>query len=220
MLRTLQNVLHRVLHTPLLFWPVVVANGLGAVLGGLYWYGPMLWQSPLWALPFVPDCPLAALLWMIAAFGVRAGRRWRFFNALTTFASIKYGIWTIAFWLYVWSNAGFAADPAFLAISVLLFVAHIGLLLQGLLLIPESLPLSLPKRVAVCGWFILSIYVDYVLNYHPPLGLDMPEQVAFWVAALSTALLTTALIAFAPLLGVPEHHPAAEGHAHPSLTGR
>jgi uncharacterized membrane protein YpjA len=218
MLATLKGWLDAVLHRPLLFWPVIVANALGAVLGGIYWYGPMLWQSPLWAMPFVPDCPLSALLWMIAALGLWFGRRWRFFNALVAFASMKYGIWTVSYWLYVWSHAGFATTPGLLTIEVLLFVAHIGLFVQGLLLVPYSLPLALPARLAIAGWFILSVFVDYVLGYHPPLGQDLPLMFAFWVAAFATAALSTVLIAFAPLAGqqpaaLPAHRQAQHEQA-------
>jgi uncharacterized membrane protein YpjA len=115
-----------ILRTPIIFWCCVVANLIGAVWGAAVWYGPMLAASPLWAWPFIPDCPLAAFLGTIALFGMRAGRRWTLFYTLTAFACIHYGIWTLVFWLRQWTGSG-VIDP----FEMVLFVTHIGLLCEG-----------------------------------------------------------------------------------------
>ncbi|NJP04600.1 MAG: DUF1405 domain-containing protein [Chloroflexaceae bacterium] len=182
-------VFQAILLRPWLFALILAANLFGAIVGGIYWYGPMLWTSPWWAMPFVPDCPLAALLWSIAALGVWAKQRWYFFYALTAFACIKYGAWTIAFWLWTWLQAG-----QIFPLEALLFVSHIGLLLQGLLLVTFVQPLAMPGRIAVVSWFILSVQVDYRLGFHPPLGGFVSVSFAFWVATLLTALLATGLL--------------------------
>lgn len=191
--RLLRWTLDTIIRYPLLFWSCVVADLLGAVLGGVYWYVPMLWQSPTWALPFIPDCPLAALLGCIALVGVWAHKRWRLFFALTAFACMKYGAWTVAFWLREWVSAGTIAP-----IEAFLFITHIGLFIQGLLFVPHIGPLPLFKRWVVVGWFVLSVYVDYGVGYHPPLAPHITTAFVRWLATFLTVALGTALLLLPP----------------------
>jgi uncharacterized membrane protein YpjA len=185
----LRATLNLILRNPLLFWGAVVANLLGTIIGGIVWYGPMIAASPLWALPFIPDCPLAALLGTVALFGLRAGKRWRAFYALTAFFCIKYGLWTIAFWLRQWSGAGVV-----LPVEAMLFVTHIGLLCEGLLFVPHIGALSFSKRMWVIAWFALSLFVDYGLGFHPPLTSHVSREFIFWLAAVLTALVGAGLL--------------------------
>lgn len=181
--------LELILRRPLLFWAAVTANLLGVIVGGVVWYGPMIAAAPLWALPFIPDCPLAALLGTIALFGLRAGRRWRWFYALTAFFCIKYGLWTIAFWLRQWSGSGVV-----LPVEAMLFVTHIGLLCEGLLFVPHIGRLGLPARMWVIAWFALSLFVDYGLGFHPPLASHVTRDFIFWLAAALTAIVGAGLL--------------------------
>jgi uncharacterized membrane protein YpjA len=194
MLRSVEGLLRRtmdiILRWPLIFWACFVANMLGAVFGSIFWYGPMLTRSPLWTLPFIPDCPLAALLGSIGLLGLLFRQRWPWFYALVAFTCMKYGLWTVAYWLQAWSVGGFTGHP----IELMLFITHIGLFIEGLLFVPYIEPLSWTKRAAVTGWFVLSIYVDYGLGYHPPLGA---VSVTF---ASSTAIALTVLLGTALLL--------------------
>jgi uncharacterized membrane protein YpjA len=200
MLRLLIWIRTLILQNAALFWPAMIANALGAIIGTAWWYGPQLLQSPLWAYPFIPDCPLAAGVATVAFVALRAGRRWPFFNALVAFGCMKYGVWTVAFWLRHWS-AGGEIEP----ISVGLVITHIGLFSEGALLATVALPLSLPKRLTVICWYVLSIVVDYRLGYHPPLTPFVPTEYAFWVAAGMTLLLGIGLLALprAAAVGAP-----------------
>lgn len=185
---------------PLLFWACMAANLIGVVVGGWFWYGPLLVAAPLWAVPFIPDCPLAALLATIALLGLRYGRSWGWFHALAAFSCIKYGLWTMAFWLRHWSGGGQIE-----VIGVTMFITHIGLFCEGLLLLPHIAPLAFWKRLAVIGVFVLSVYVDYGLvgyavrtfgfPFYPPLTEQVPMLFAFQVAAGLTALLGLGLLA-------------------------
>lgn len=178
-----------ILRHPLIFWTCVVANTIGVVYGTIWWYGPMLQRSPLWAYAFIPDCPLAALVANIALLGLYTSRYWPTFNALVAFACMKYGTWTVLFWLRQWTSSG-----EIYPIEVMLFVTHIGLFIEGLLFVPYIGPLSLPKRLAVIGWFALSIFIDYGLGYHPPLASHVSVTFLFWVATIMTALLSVGLL--------------------------
>lgn len=151
MIRFLHWLFEFILRTPIIFWSCVVANLIGAIWGAAVWYGPMLAASPLWAWPFIPDCPLAAFLGTIALLGMRAGRRWSWFYALTAFACIHYGIWTLAFWSRQWTGSG-VIDP----FEVVLFITHIGLLCEGVLFATRLGDVSFPQRFAVIGWFALA----------------------------------------------------------------
>jgi uncharacterized membrane protein YpjA len=190
MIRLLRAILDFILKYPLLFWGGMVANMLGAVIGGVVWYGPQLAAAPIWAYPFIPDCPLAAFVATIALIAIRSGRRWPLFNGLVAFGCMKYGLWTLAFWSRHWF-AGGEIEP----ISVGLFVTHMGLFSEGLLIALYAMPLNLPRRMAVIGWYVLSIFVDYALGFHPPLTEFVPVDYVFWVATGLTTVLGVALLA-------------------------
>lgn len=183
------HTLRAVIARPWLFWAVFIANLFGAVVGGIYWYGPMLITTPLIFYLFVPDCPLSALLFAIALLGIKYNRRWYLFYTLTAFACVKYGLWTVGYWMHDWGNGGMV-EP----ISVMLFLSHVGLFVQGLLLLPYATRASLLGRIAVILWFMLSIYVDYQLRYHPPLGPHVSQDYAMWLAGGLTAMLGTGLL--------------------------
>lgn len=187
--RLLRRVLDTIVSVPLLFWSCVAANMVGVIAGGVFWYGPMLWSSPLWAMPFIPDCPLAALVGTVALLAVWSRQRWRLLFAFAAFGCLKYGGWTLAFWLYYWNETS-SLD----VVSVTMFVSHIGLSIEGLLFVPHIRPLSLTKRVVVVGWFVLSIFIDYGLGYHPPLGGYVPVSFVFWLAVVLTVVLGSALL--------------------------
>jgi uncharacterized membrane protein YpjA len=196
MLRLIDWVLNIILKNPLVFWACMAANAVGVVWGGWVWYGPQLAASPLWAWPFIPDCPLAALLATIAFIGLRYGRRWGWFNAFAAFACVKYGLWTVAFWLRHWSEAGLV--PGYWPMEAMLFVSHVGLTCEGILLATRIGPLSLPARLAVVGWYALSIFVDYFVPhmppFHPPATWAVPVSFMLWTAVTLTAVIGAALL--------------------------
>lgn len=182
--RLLQWTLDFIIRTPVVFWSCILANLVGTVLGGVFWYGAMLARSPLWAAPFIPDCPLAALLGSVALLGLWARKRWPLLLALAAFAGMKYGAWTIGYWLCHWANTG-SLQP----LAMLMVVTHIGLFCEGLLLLPFVRSLALPGRVGIVAWFALSVYVDYGLGYHPPLISSVPFAFALWMAIGLTVVI-------------------------------
>lgn len=188
-LRLLNWTLDLILKHPLIFWACMAANAVGVAWGGWIWYGPLLAASPAWAWPFIPDCPEAALWASIALIGIYYGRRSSWFTAFAAFGCIKYGIWTLLFWLRHWSVAG-AIEP----LEAMLFISHIGLTCEGVLLALRIGPLGLPARLGIIGWYALSIVVDYRLGYHPPLTYAVPMEFVLWAAIGLTALLGLGLL--------------------------
>jgi uncharacterized membrane protein YpjA len=192
MLGLLDWTLRFILRYPLIFWACMAANVVGVVWGGWIWYGPQLAAAPLWAWLFIPDCPAAALYATLALLGLYYGRNWGWFNAFSAFACIKYGLWTLAFWLRHWAAVGFV--DGYWPMELMLFVAHIGLTCEGLLLATRIGRLGLPVRLAVLGWFVLSIFVDYGLGHHPPLTYAVPVGYVLTVAVVLTMVLGLALL--------------------------
>lgn len=192
MLRLIDWIYRFIMKHPLVFWACMAFNTVGVIWGGWIWYGPMLLESPLWAWPFIPDCPEAAL-WATIAFLLlryRGARTW--FTAFAAFACIKYGLWTVFFWLRHWSEAGFVPD--YYPMEVMLFVSHIGLTAEGILLARQIGPLNLPSRMGIIGWYVLSIYIDYGLGFHPPVTYAVPVEYVFWLATVLTVILGLGLL--------------------------
>jgi len=189
LLYLLDRLFELILRNRLLFWACALANLVGFVWGAAVWYGPMLAASPVWTWIFIPDCPLAALLGTIALFGLRRARRWPTFYALTAFACIHYGIWTIVFWLRQWAGAG-VIEP----FEAVLFVTHIGLLCEGVLVTTRIGDPGTAQRVAIISWFILALFVDYGLGYHPPLTSHVTFEFVLWLTVALTGSLSLALL--------------------------
>lgn len=201
MLRLIDWVYNLILKSPPIFWACMAANVVGVVWGGWVWYGPQLAAAPPWAWLFIPDCPLAALWATVAFLGLYYGRAWGWFNAFAAFACVKYGLWTVAFWLRHWSQAGFV--DGYWPMEAMLFVAHIGLTCEGVLLATRIGPLGLPARLAIVGWYALSIVVDYGLGFHPPLTYAVPESFVLWLAVILTTAIGAALLLLPGRLALP-----------------
>lgn len=71
----------------------------------------------------------------------------------------------------------------------MLFVSHIGLTFEGILLATRIGPLGMGARAAVAAFFSLSIFVDYGLGFHPPLTWVVTPSFAMWTAVILTSVL-------------------------------
>ena len=170
---------------PAVAWTLVGINVVAGVGGGIYWYGPELLHVPWWALVFVPDCPLFSFLFAVALAGYMLGRRWTWYNAVVAAGCIKYGIWTITVWVIFW-NAGY---PATLE-SVIMTVTHVGLLLEGVVLMTLLANLRWRHVVIVGAWFFLSDFVDYALGFRPRMAPGVSERFMMWEMLIVSGLLT------------------------------
>lgn len=190
MARLLNWVLDIILRNPLLFWACVIVNFLGALYGVFVWYRPALDAAPPWAWIFIPVCPLAALAGSGALLGLRYHQRWPAYYALTALACIKWGIWTLLFWSRQWIGSG-VINP----MEVALFIAHIGLICEGILFVPRIGPLSTAGKLAVLGWFWFSFYVHYGLGFYPPLTSHVSEPYILWLSTVLLVVLSAGLVA-------------------------
>jgi len=136
---------------------VIILTGLfGSIAGFVYWYGPTFYRYPVWQWPFVPDCPLFALLFVIALFLISIKRGAPLYDAWVAFGLIKYGVWTVLVWIVYWINT----RGDFTAESVIMALAHTGMVLEGLFLL-SFLKMNVPTVLLCAFWFGLSDWMDY-----------------------------------------------------------
>lgn len=183
-----------------LFWFWIAVNLVGLVWGTIGWYGPQLaTTSPVWWL-FIPDCPLVAGLFAVALWGLRNGRRWTVFNLWVAMGLIKYGIWTCVIWLAYWSQTG-----DFFPLSVLMFITHIGLIAQGIVLLLLTRQWTVAEALPAAAYYVVADMVDYGLGHHP--GYPM-RYVSAALVQWHTVAVTLILGSLLAALGrSPARHP-------------
>jgi len=178
-------------------WTIIILNLVGFVLGTLYWYGPhflygkdgMGAPSPLlWV--FIPDCPLFAFLFVIAFFGLRRRKAWNWFYTIAAIGLIKYGVWTVTFWFAYWGlGASLTLE------GVVMTVAHIGMIAQGVYLLTQFRA-EVRHVLLALAWFVLSDFVDYGLGQYPFFYPSVP----LWLMQWHTIIMTWLLSAWVALL--------------------
>jgi uncharacterized membrane protein YpjA len=170
--------------TPWVTGALIAINVVAGVVGTIYWYGGDLLRTPWWAMVFVPDCPLFSALFAVALIGLRMGKRWTWFNAITAAGCIKYGVWTITVWTLFWR----AGNPL-TAESAIMTLSHVGLLSEGIVLM-GFLPELRPGHVLItAAWFFLSDWVDYGLGFHPRMASGVSLEFMMWEMIVMTTLL-------------------------------
>lgn len=149
------------IRSPAVAWGAFLACAFAFVFGTAGWYGRFFGevQAPLWAYPFIPDCPLAALLFGAAVLLMHLGRRSNLLNQLAAVFCVKYGVWTMTFWALYWAITG-DVELSSLFSGPVMFVTHLGLTIMGLLLLQYVQP-SVRDSALVLAWFVLSDLVDY-----------------------------------------------------------
>ena len=175
-----------------LFWFWIAVNVGGLVLGTVGWYGDQLPQTPaIWWL-FVADCPLVAGLFALALWGRRAGKRWTVFNLWTAMGLIKYGVWTCVVWLAYWSQTS-----NFFFLSVAMFLTHIGLIAQGVVLLLLTERWSARELVPALLYYSIADVVDYRLGHHPTYPAQVSAALVQWHTVAMTWLLGGLLLGLA-----------------------
>jgi len=187
-------------------WTIIVLNFIGFVGGTILWYGDHFLgrAAGKWYLwPFIPDCPGFAFLFIIAFLGLRWGRDWRLFNTITAYGLIKYGVWTVLYWIAYWSRGG-PVEP----LGMTMFISHLGMIGEGLYVSYRiESPVGLgpserqgglrPRDVLMAfGWFLLSDYVDYGLGQYPMFDATVvPMALMKWHTVFMTFALAAVYLA-------------------------
>jgi len=191
------------IRSPAVAWGAFVACAFAFVFGTAGWYGRFFdeVQAPLWAYPFIPDCPLAALLFGVAVLLMHLGRRSNLLNQLAAVFCVKYGVWTMTFWALYWAITG-DVELSSLFSGPVMFVTHFGLTIMGLLLLQYVQP-HVRDSALVLAWFVLSDLVDYApiaagrlggYGYYPPLPWINGDPTALVPAMMVNAVMMTWLV--------------------------
>ncbi|MCS6772757.1 MAG: DUF1405 domain-containing protein [Thermoflexales bacterium] len=186
-----------------LVWLIFAACLFAFVFGTLGWYGEFLAtiRAPVWSLPFIPDCPLAAGLFGLAVVLLHYRRSSNLLNQLTAVACIKYGTWTMAFWALYWMRTG-NVELSSLFSGPVMFITHLGLTVMGALLLLYVRP-NLRDSLLTAAWFVASDLVDYApvapnrvggYGYYPPLPSVNGDPTALVMPMLIQAVLMTLLL--------------------------
>ncbi len=199
------------IETPALAWSAFGACVFAFVFGTAGWYGSFFGEvnAPLWAYPFIPDCPLAALMFGVALLLMHVKRTSNSINQLAAVFCIKYGVWTMSFWALYWARTG-NVELSGVFSGPVMFATHLGLTIMGLLLLQYVQP-SVRSTMLTFGWFVLSDIVDYApiaagrlggYGYYPPLPWINGDPAALvpammWNAIAMTWLLNGALLIWA-----------------------
>ncbi|MFA5406366.1 MAG: DUF1405 domain-containing protein [Candidatus Nanoarchaeia archaeon] len=176
-----------------LLYLLVVVNLFGFINGSLFFYGSQLMATNPLLWVFVPDCPLAAFLFVLSASLLLLNKKANnTLFLLTVSAGIKYGLWT---WIVITSYWGFYVTPDNLAINLINLAAHLLLIFEQLLL---SLKFKFTKKslLIVLSFLLLSDLSDYLLGTHPylpdySLSLMFPLTIGLTFGSLLIAYLVS-----------------------------
>lgn len=171
---------------------LVVGNIIGAVFGFTWWYGAQLKQAPWYLWLFTAPSPMYALFFVISAILILIKVKdsvWiSLFYFITSVGLIKYGIWTIIFWL---TFSG-AKELGMLMIAWLAF-SHGMMALESSLLFHkiQLKKYRIPFVLVTLAFFLLNDYLNYT-------GPTMMTKIAIpsWSIASTTAITLTILSPF------------------------
>lgn len=153
----------------------------------------------LWAATYLPVASievinqramLGVFAWTMLLFGSLFHRAPSWLLAIAAFGNIKYGVWTVSAWIVYWRTTSMAfGAPHFSPDSIAMTTTHLGMIVQGTLLLTYFKPTRVAAIVSF-AWFALSDYVDYGLGYFPPINEYISLPFMQWSTITMTFLLT------------------------------
>lgn len=166
---------------PLLQRLLLWVNAAGAVFG-YNWYVEQLGMLPVYTWPVVADSPLAVTGFALVMWLRLRGRPVPWVEMWSSLAVIKYGAWAALLWLASWSTGTPITAFDFFG----LFLTHIGMVLQGVILFRHVPAVPRLGGLAIVGWFFANDFFDYSFGLHP----TIPMRLFVW-CAVSAVLLSS-----------------------------
>ena len=198
----LWSTLHRFKTDWRLLGPLLALNLAGMVFGYYYYRqvgqfdldalacgdGAHRFCEPWWSWPLVADSPNAVLLFFVATLAYKiAGKRSKVLDALAFTLNVYVGCWTTFLFLGYPSEMGtfdYASVVADGNANPVLFIAHMGMPLQALVLVKdmEGDRWTVPAVGGVLAFLALYTFVDYWgPHIHPAPFLHDPGTTDDWV---------------------------------------
>jgi len=169
-----------------LAWPVVVTNLLGTLFG-FWYYRAQFGETPTAMWPFLPDSPMATLLFAAAVASWKLGKSREWLIALAFVGNIVLGAWTPFSLLLL--RAEFPTSPP---MWQFLFWSHLAMVVQAFVL--HRIGDFSIRAIAVAAlWYGVNLGVDYfvpVLGDHPhhtALPVDTGYEVGLGASAHDAA---------------------------------
>ena len=165
-----------------LFWILILGNVIGAIFGFTYWYGSQLLASPFIYWVFIATCPLYATLFVVCAFLVLYKKKNSFLFYLTSVGLVKYGLWTVIFWV------NYQGTQITNWLFLWLVVSHSIMALESMILYSriEYKPWHI---FAALLWFGLNDFINYHLKY-------VTNKVTIFPREMYVAIVLTIVVPF------------------------
>lgn len=166
-----------------LFWILVIGNVIGAIFGFTYWYGSQLLASSVLYWIFIATCPLYSALFVVCAFMILFKKKNSFLFYLTAVGLVKFGLWTVIFWM------NYTGTPIANWLFLWLIFSHGFMALESMILY---------SRIEFKPWYIIFAWLWFGFNDYVSYGLGfMTNKVAIASKEMYVAVVLTAVI---PLL--------------------
>ncbi|MEM3399499.1 MAG: DUF1405 domain-containing protein [Candidatus Micrarchaeia archaeon] len=162
---------------------VFAANFIAFFYGVFFFYRDQITHTNPLLTIFVPDCPLHAFLFGIAFLMVAQGHKLNEFYLIAFIGALKYGAWTIFVLL---RYADYYLTYTSPLLYFLIFVGHIGLALETILLLGKF-EVKRSALVLSLAWFLANDVSDYFFGTHPPMPAHAVGEIAVFTFALTLA---------------------------------
>lgn len=169
---------------------LVAINLVGFVLGTLFWYGPQMRQVAPGLWPWLVDSPLSVLGFALALPLIRrgGGQAREMLATWAVFSNVKYGLWTVVFWILWWRGPG-----SFTLESLTMTFTHAVMVGMGASLLLYFRP-RLWQVATAAGWFALNDYLDYWQGLAPRVPAGVAIETLQIEQVIVTLLLTIGLL--------------------------
>ena len=165
---------------------LLIFASLAGIVFGFYYYYDQLISSPLWQWPFIPDSPIAVLLYALALALISIRRRSNKLDSIAFILMTKIGIWTTVVLLVYWD---YYFTQSTLALRSFILATHVLMVAMAALLLPAMKKEQLWFYPTLLAVLIALDWIDYALDTHPWLPDKHIAEIGWLTASLSVFLV-------------------------------